>query len=104
MMPSFPSSIICEEANFWHSIICVLLLSPIEGADVSSWCFVDRSKRDGTLELVFTLTDPMYVLLGKGLSVILKQEESHLILSIFPREITVMVILAKINFKAPLTF
>lgn len=66
--------------------------------------FVDSSKRDGTRELVFTLTDPVYVLLGKGLSMILKQEESHLILSIFPKEIKVMVILAKINFKTPLTF
>lgn len=30
---------------------------------------------------------------------ILKQEESHLISSVLPEEIEVMVILAKINFK-----
>jgi len=59
--------------------------------------FVDRSK--GTDSRISVHTHRSYVLLGKGLSVILKQEESHLILSVFPKEIKVMVILAKINLK-----
>lgn len=52
--------------------------------------FAGGSKRDGTLELVFRQTDPpTYMLLYKGLSMILKQEESHIILSVLPKEIKV---------------
>lgn len=73
--------------------------SLLKGADIFLSIFAGTSKRDGTLELVFRLTDPIYVLLCQGLSMTLKQEESHLILSILPKEIKVMVILAKTNFK-----
>lgn len=64
-MPFFPPSLSCEEANFQHSIVCVLLLPPIEEQTFFLGIFTGRSKGDGVLGLVFRLTDLTYKLLYK---------------------------------------
>lgn len=62
--------------------------------------FTGRSKGDGQLGLVFRLTDSTYMLLYKDQPSPVNKRKAILILSIFPEEIKVMVILANVNFKS----